>query len=178
MNKKESRKEFVRLRELIKDKNKKSQKICAKLFQREEVKLANSVALYYPMKDEVNIIPLLNDLIKRGVDVYLPRVTKSALKFYLFTSYDELVENKIGIKEPKANPNNEYKGVFDLMIIPGIAFDKDNYRIGYGGGYYDRYIFKHHPGFTIGVTYKELKLKESFEFVEEHDQKVDLVITN
>ena len=178
MNKITLRKELVEIRKNIKDKNKKSLKICTKLLQREDVKTANNIALYYPMEDEVNIVPLINELIKSGLNIYLPKIDNKSLKFYLFTSYDELRDNRIGIKEPMPNPNHEYKGNFDLMIIPGIAFDKDNYRLGYGGGYYDRYLEKHHPGLTIGLTFKELKLKESFEFIESYDQKVDLVITN
>ena len=178
MNKKAIRQEFVEIRKKIKDKNKKSLKICQKLLARADIKTANNIALYYPLEDEVNIVPLINELINSGLNIYLPRIDKDKLRFYLFTSYDELTENRIGIKEPAPDPNNEYKGKFDLMIIPGIAFDKDNYRLGYGGGYYDRYLEKHHPGLTIGLTFKELKLKESFEFIESYDQKVDLVITN
>ena len=93
MNKSAIRKEFVEIRKNIKDKNKKSLKICTKLLQREDVKTANNIALYYPMEDEVNIVPLINELIKSGLNIYLPKIENKSLKFYLFTSYDELRDN-------------------------------------------------------------------------------------
>ena len=98
------------------------------------------------------------------------------MTFYKINSLDELVEGYYSIKTPpKIEKNIIKKDEIDLILVPGVGFDKNNYRIGFGGGYYDRYL-KDFKGYTISLAFKE-QIVEKVP-TNEFDLPVDLVITN
>ena len=68
-----------------------------------------------------------------------------------------------------------YEGPYDIAIIPGLAFDVENYRLGYGGGYYDNFLINHPETFKIGVGYPFQLVNKVAR--EEHDLSMDLIIT-
>ena len=77
--------------------------------------------------------------------------------------------------EPMYNKDNIYKGKIDLIIVPGVGFDQNNNRLGYGKGFYDHFL-KNKNIFKIGICFKEQLLDEIP--VNEYDIKMDLIITN
>lgn len=102
--------------------------------------------------------------------VALPRVEADKISFYEISSCDHLSKSRWGILEPL--PDRKITDI-DLLIVPGIAFDKMGRRLGYGRGYFDRYIGINKPRFTIGLAY-------SFQLVESlphynHDQILDAI---
>ena len=95
---------------------------------------------YYPVNFEIDILEILDKLEKKiGIQLSLPVIKKNnEMDFYSWSTKNLLKLNKYGIPEPE-----KIKKVFpDIIFVPVVAFDNRLYRIGYGGGYYDRYIQK------------------------------------
>ena len=130
---------------------------------------------YYPSNYEINDLEILNYFFKRGSTISLPKIKKkSQMEFYKWHTNDPLLINKYGIPEP-ANSNRVHP---DILFIPLVAFDKELNRLGYGGGFYDRYIQK------ISKIKKVVKAGLAFSFqklktmpVKKHDKKLDIIIT-
>lgn len=149
-----------------------SQKIVEKL--RSQIKKMDfgSIALYYPINKEVNVLPLIEELLKTQKKVYLPKVLGKQMKMGRVKSLDRLVKSKFNIPEPI---DEEFSSKIDLYVIPAIAYDFKGYRIGYGGGYYDRYFLQNPKTYLIGVIFN-FQLIDSFP-IHPNDLQVDLIIT-
>lgn len=93
--------------------------------------------LYYPLGKEVNTINLINRLYSLGKHIYLPVVYRDIMEFREFESFESLQKGKFGIFEPTGKLLDKKP---DIMCVPGIVFDKACNRIGYGGGFYDKYL--------------------------------------
>lgn len=99
---------------------------------------AGVVHSYLPMGDEPDLYPLIEDLLEIGVKVICPKTLKKPkLEHRHLTSLSDLEEGVYGTKYPKGGV---YTGNIDLVIVPGLAFDKSGGRLGYGGGYYDTFL--------------------------------------
>lgn len=99
-------------------------------------KHAKNIMIFYPLKEEINILPLIEDGDK---NFYLPKCTEDgSLTVHLFKSENELIENKFKIKEP-TNKAIEPK-ILDIIFLPCLGADKFGNRVGYGKGYYDRFL--------------------------------------
>ena len=130
---------------------------------------------YYPSNHEINDLEILNYFSKRGSTISLPKIKKkSQMEFYKWYKNDPLLINKYGIPEPETT-NRVYP---DILFVPLVAFDKKLNRLGYGGGFYDRYIQK------ISKIKKVVKVGLAFSFqklktipVNKHDKKLDIIIT-
>ena len=130
---------------------------------------------YYPSNYEINDLKILNYFFKRGSSISLPKIKKkNQMEFYKWDKNDPLLINKYGIPEPEIT-NRIYP---DILFIPLVAFDKELNRLGYGGGFYDRYIQK------ISKIKKVVKVGLAFSFqklktipVNKHDKKLDIIIT-
>lgn len=108
-----------------------------------------------------------------GKKIILPRVAASGLSLHLVENSAELVEGSFGILEPCMNaPIAEEKA--DIILIPGLAFDRSGVRLGRGGGYYDRLLTGFH-GVRLGVCFEESVFERIP--VEEHDVTMDFVMT-
>ena len=130
---------------------------------------------YYPINFEVNILGLFNKLETKGLKLSLPVIKKNKeMDFYSWSKNNLLKLNKYGIPEPE-----QIKKVFpDIILIPLVAFDNRLYRIGYGGGYYDRYIekiSKKKKIFKVGIAHSCQKINNIP--TEKHDRKLDIIIT-
>ena len=112
-----------------------SQKLVEKLKNTEEYKQAKNIMIYYPLKDEVNLLSLLQDKTK---NFYLPKIEGENLLCCPYNENDNLCESCFKTKEPLTEPCE--KSLIDLVIVPALAVDKNNYRLGYGGGFYDRFL--------------------------------------
>jgi len=173
--KKALRKELLEKRNTLSEEEKenKSNEIAKRILEIPQVKQAKMIALYLTKGSEVNTRKLIKTLIKKNVEILVP-VTKGEeeIKFCKFTSFEELTTGRFGILEPKTmiEPSREP----EVVIVPGVGFDLDLHRLGYGKGYYDRY-FKKVKTFKIGIGY-ELQLVEKIPR-HEHDQRLDLTVT-
>ena len=141
--------------------------VVRKLKRCKELIAADTLLLYYPLKDEIDIKPLYS-LDKR---IFLPVIENNEM---LFRRYDgALKKGKFGIMEP----TGEYYtiGSNDLMIVPAVAYDRDGYRLGRGKGFYDRFLADKKIK-TIGVVSKLRIVSDVFR--EPNDIKVDFIITD
>ena len=134
---------------------------------------------YYPLKNEVDIRPALEKLLKKeGRRVYLPRCVKGSqglMDYYEISSLSDLEEGSFGVMEPKAECRIEKDfSQNTVCIVPAIAYDKEGHRIGYGKGYYDRFL-RGFKGTKIGVVFSELV----FDCLPrgKYDNAVDIIIT-
>lgn len=134
-----------------------SNKIVEKVLQTQMYKECSTIYTYVAYKREVETKGLILQAWKDGKKVAVPRVEGEVMNFYYITSLDELENSDMGIPEPK--PVNPADDEFALMVMPGVAFDKNMNRIGYGGGYYDRYLEEH-------TNLKRLAIAFEFQFVD------------
>ena len=130
---------------------------------------------YYPTNYEIDDLEILNYFFKKGSMISLPKIKqKSQMEFFKWHKNDILLINKYGIPEPDIT-NKVYP---DILIVPLVAFDKELNRLGYGGGFYDRYIQK------ISKIKKIVKVGLAFSFqkikkipTNKYDKKLDVIIT-
>lgn len=138
-------------------------------------KQAKLIASFTPLKDELDIWPF-NDLMMKEKKLLLPAVTGKDLAFFNVEDRSELILSQWNVLEPKTTdlPPAQIDAI-DFIIIPGLAFDRQFYRLGKGKGYYDYFIAMHQPKHTIGVAFKEQQHLSSL-VVEPHDQKLSEVL--
>ena len=134
------------------------------------------LALYYPSNFELDVLKYLELKNIFTQDILLPAVDKNNLmNFFSWKKKETLFVNEFGILEPAKSQSK----VPDVILIPMIAFDKDKYRLGYGKGFYDRYLNKYLKQFknilTVGVAFsfqRHHKLP-----ISRNDVKLDFIIT-
>lgn len=144
-----------------------SKELVKKLQSTTEYKQAINIMFFYPLKNEINLLELLNDITK---NFYLPRIDGENLLCCPFKKGDKLCESCFKTKEPLSEPTSNS---IDLVIVPALAVDKNNYRLGYGGGYYDRFLAGKDI-FKIICIPKELLIENIYP--EKFDIPVDKVI--
>ena len=130
---------------------------------------------YYPHNYEIDSIKILKKFEEENCVLSLPKIKKNfQMNFYQWSLKDPLTINKFGIPEPITN-----KIVYpNILLVPMVAFDKNFNRIGYGGGFYDRYIkriSKIKKIYTIGLAYNFQKVKKIP--TNKYDIKLDFIIT-
>lgn len=132
--------------------------------------------LFYPKGAEIDLRPVFHEAIARGIPCAFPRCadTKGEMDFYLVSDLDELEQGKFGIREPKKEAPSATDLENAMIIVPAFSFDKNGHRIGYGGGYYDRYLSTHKIH-SVGVAYEEF-LRDSLPHGD-LDAAVDSVVT-
>ena len=162
------------------DVKEKSLKIKENLFSLEEFKKAKNIMFYVSFGNEVGTREAIKELLaKREKTVAVPYVLENypILQLSELKNFDWLEPKTFGILEPKELYIREFNyEKLDLVIVPGIVFDKKGYRIGYGHGYYDRFlkILKKDVK-KIGLAFELQVVDEIPE--EEHDVPVDIIIT-
>lgn len=144
-----------------------SKKIVERLTSLEVFKNSRDILLYYPMESEVDVSPLLS----LDKNIYLPLIKNKEMFFSLYTG--ELVDGAYGLKYATGKILEDFSS--SIMIVPGLSFDLSCYRLGHGGGYYDKFLSKHSEIFTIGVQSDENL--EEFLPHEEHDIPMKCVLT-
>tara|TARA_B100001059_G_scaffold196631_1_gene201721 strand:+ start:264 stop:800 length:537 start_codon:yes stop_codon:yes gene_type:complete len=130
---------------------------------------------YYPYNCEVDVIKILEKFEKQNYQISLPKIKKNhQMDFFQWSTKHPLYVNKFGIPEPTSN-----KVIFpNILLVPLVAFDKYLNRIGYGGGFYDRYIKKINKKkkvITIGLAYSFQKVSKIP--ANEYDMKLDYIVT-
>ncbi len=130
---------------------------------------------YYPYNYEVDVLQILRKLERQNYQISLPKIKDNSLMdFFKWSVNDPMIINKYGIPEPVSS-----KIVYpDILLVPLVAYDSKFNRIGYGGGFYDRYLKKLKKIkkiITIGLAYSFQKVREIP--VNDHDIKLDFIIT-
>ena len=129
---------------------------------------AKNVLIFYPMRYEINLLDLLDD----DKNFYLPKVYDKKLFICPFKKGDKLVKSCFNVNEPCSEPVDAK--ILDLIIVPALMVDKSGYRLGYGGGFYDRFLTNNPSIKTIVAIPKELYIEELP--VENFDKKIDYII--
>ncbi len=177
MDKNSLRKEYLEKRNSLKSGEKAAfdAKICSRIISSAEYKASGVVAGFYPIGSEPDIKPVLLDAMKNKTLLLPVCLENGIMEFKKVTDFDELVTGKHNIPSPGADLPVSGLCAIDFMIVPGLVFDREGYRIGYGGGYYDRVIAKlSHTCVTCGVGY-------SFQCInklpaEKYDKKIKMFI--
>lgn len=141
--------------------------------QSEAYKAAGTIYGYLPYNQEVRTVPMLEQALKDGKKVAVPKVYGDEMKFLYLDDLTQVAKGYAGIPEPIAD-----EPVADdetaLVLMPGLAFDPQGHRIGYGGGFYDKFLAAepNHP--TLALCYEFQMLPQLH--TEEHDIPVDTVL--
>ena len=177
INKEELRKKYLEVRKDLPHKEEKSKTIITKIIKTKEYQEARVIALYKSLSSEVNLDDLINYAIEHNKKIVLPKVEGSDLFFYVIGIDEELVKSNFGILEPISNQEKLVdKKQIDLVIVPGICFDKERNRLGFGKGFHDRYLAKSNV-YKIGVGFNCQLLTDDILPVNQFDIKMDKVIT-
>ena len=134
-----------------------------------------NVGGYYPCNHEIDDLDMLNFLRNKRANISLPVIRENnQMDFFQWANQDPLKINKYGIAEPISST----KIYPDVILIPLVAYDNDLNRLGYGGGFYDRYlekVSKIKKIFKIGLGFSYQKIKKIP--INKYDKKLDLIIT-
>ena len=136
--------------------------------------LSESIHVFLPIQNEPDLTKLYQDWLNDGLRLYAPSVAgERDLQHYQLTSLDSVRRGPLHTMEPV--PNGEaVSPQFDIILVPGIAFDRDGNRMGFGKGFYDRFLMEG-SGIKIGICY-EFQLVDQIP-ISENDVPVDIVIT-
>lgn len=151
-----------------------SERICEQILSQFPLEDAQTIALYYPFNQEVNVLPIIEALLQKNKRVVLPKVlSKTTMGFFEISHLEDVEVSAFGVKEPISTVEVPVHTI-DWMFIPGVAFNPDCYRLGYGAGYYDRFL-QHASIKTVGVAY-DFQITDEF-IPEAHDVPLMYVIT-
>lgn len=172
MNKNELRIMFKQIRKEIINKDIQNEIIYQKIINNKTIMQADTILLYASLDDEVDTFKMIEYFLSFK-KVALPKVNGNNMEFYYINSISELKKGSFNILEPTCN--NKIDSNNCVCIVPGICFDKHGYRIGYGKGFYDRYLVNKNI-YKIGICFKEC-------FVDvlpcnKYDIKVDLIVSS
>ena len=156
--------------------NIRSKQISEQLLQSSFYKECTHICVYEAFRNEVSCENITTKALQDGKCVYLP-VTDEASKtmdFYQITEDTIYREGNYGIREPEINKNSKTLQDKALILMPGLVFDRNKHRLGYGGGYYDKYLALHKEHITVALCY-------NFQIVdelpcEEHDILPDYIV--
>jgi 5-formyltetrahydrofolate cyclo-ligase len=130
--------------------------------------------------DELDTTPILTHILATGRTLVLPRMTTDngapALALHRVDSLNDLLPGKWGIREPRADAPLVTLSDIDFALVPGVAFDLEGNRLGYGKGYYDRLLAKRPASLTVAAVAFDCQVVDAVP-VEPHDAKIDILIT-
>lgn len=148
--------------------------ICDALWQKVSSEGFAIVHTYLPMGEEVDITPMIRKMLSAGICVVAPKtLPRRQLSHLVLHSLEELEKGVFGTSHPAGS--EEYQGPYDMIIVPGLAFDLQNFRLGYGGGYYDGFLSQHSKSLKWGIGYPFQMLEKVPS--EEHDVQLDRILT-
>lgn len=142
------------------------------LFEHDYFKNAKTIGFYVSKQYEVETILAIEQALKNK-RIAVPKVEGEIMNFYRIKALSDLEEGSFGVFEP-TTPYITRPNKMDLIVVPLVAFNRKKYRVGYGKGFYDKYL-KDYKGHTIGLAYSFQETKEEFE--EEFDMPLDFIIT-
>ena len=158
-----------------------SEAVVEKLHGMMESRNVRTVMAYWPLKDEVDIRPLIDRLVEQGRTVVLPKVLDDeTMELRRYTSRDDLREGAFHIMEPVGELFTDYEAI-DVALVPGMAFDAAGHRLGRGKGYYDRFLAEHLAPCPLPLAPRLIGACFPFQRVaevpsEEHDVCMDEIV--
>lgn len=133
------------------------------------------ILCFYPLETEVNLMTLYEKLLKEGYRLYFPKTYPEEILFYQIESMRDFKIGAFQIMEPYSTTDRFlYRNEPGVCIVPGLAFSKDGHRIGYGGGYYDRFL-KRKDILKLGVCFEKQIIDIN---PQGYDVDMDAVITD
>lgn len=174
INKKNYRKGSLELRHTLDIKDI-SSKIITNIAQSNIYSISKNILSFFPIDNEIDLRDLYQDHTKHW---FLPRCKMRTKELFVhsYNTKDELTKNKWDILEPKEHLDIIDPEIIDLIIIPALLVDKKGYRIGYGAGFYDRFIPKLKPECIKTVPVADIFIKEELP-VDEWDLPVDFIFS-
>jgi len=151
-----------------------AERVVRRFLELPEVARARTVMLFWSFGSEVPTASLIERLHARGVVVALPRIEAGALVPIPFAPGDPTSTTTFGAEEPVADARLD-PSTIDVVAVPGVAFDREGRRIGYGGGYYDRFL-RGLPAFTVGLVFGLQVVEEDLP-AGRFDLPVDAIVT-
>ncbi|MGE5628778.1 MAG: 5-formyltetrahydrofolate cyclo-ligase [Solirubrobacterales bacterium] len=181
MNKADIRKNILMKRDNISDmvKSEWDEIIFERVISTDFYKNSKDIFIFVSFRSEVDTHKIIKNAIKEGKNIYVPKVIskEEGMRAYKINNFEDMQKGYYGILEPKEYCREISPIDIDLVIMPGAAFDKNGGRIGYGGGYYDRFLT------LLKGNVKKVALAYKFQVLdlvpmEENDIRVDEIITN
>lgn len=162
------------------ERERKSSLIAGRVMDHPAFKEADCILCYASYKSEADTFSLMGHALAMGKKVYCPKVHGKEMEFYRIFSMEDLKKGYKGIREPRGEGERLFMPGMAaeekcLMVMPGSVFDRDRNRIGYGGGYYDRYLAGHAGIATVAVCFDMQVLEKVPSDV--YDRKPDMVLT-
>lgn len=173
MKKEILRKKYKIIRKNITDKEIKNNIIYNKILHHELINKSDTILIYMSFDNEVDTYKIIEYYLNKK-KIAVPKVSGNNMEFHYIKSLTDLKKDTFNIMEPD---NNDIVKDFNnsVIIMPGICFDKDNNRCGYGKGYYDRFL-ENKNIYKIGLSYKECITNKID--TDKYDIKLDEIITN
>ncbi len=151
-----------------------SGKIAEAVLSADFFKSAEQIFCYASVFGEVDTFYLMGKILETGKSLALPKVSGKEMIFYRVEKLEHLQRGYMGILEPTGESEPLEPGPKTMLIMPGLAFDKERHRVGYGGGYYDRYLSGFSCGIKVALAF-DFQIMELLEH-EETDVNPDIII--
>lgn len=166
------RRKIIEIRKHHKEWEKESKQVAKNFLSLPFSENLSTFMLYYPHKNEVDTLEVINYLLGRGKTVLLPKVSQRHLLPIKIEGLKSLHTGYAGIKEPEGEV---FRGKIDLIVVPAVAFDRKGHRLGYGKGFYDRFLEDRKDSLKVGFAF-DFQVIDNLP-VEPHDIPVDIIIT-
>lgn len=165
----------------VEERQGRSEMIVRHLLAMPEVQKAERIFSFLSFGEEVNMDEFLDACVREGKHIYVPKTDRASRCMipYRFQDYNSLVSGPYGIREPDVTRSEAWRWhgeEFHVIIVPGIAFTRSGFRMGYGGGYYDRFFaaLSDQP-LLVAVCFEE-QIVDSLP-IEPHDIRVERIVT-
>lgn len=176
-DKKELRSYIKTKRKSVENKDEKDSLVVQNLLSLDEIKKADTVLCYISLDDEICTDEIVRVLLDSGKSVGAPYCVDNNgnMDFYYITDFDDLRIQSFGVREPVIEKCKKVTS-FDntIIILPGLCFDSNGNRLGYGKGYYDRFL-QIHSLISVGLCYNSLIVKKVP--TDMYDKKADIIVT-
>lgn len=181
MNKKEIRQQMLQKRNCLSGDEQKiySDKIAQFILKSSIYQNCKNICIYQAFRNEVSCDKIMEQAFKEDKNVFVPVTNEESktMEFYQVTKTTEWRNGAYGISEPVLSDTTPVLKEPALILMPGLVFDKNKHRIGYGGGYYDKYLSVHTKHTKIALCYHFQIIEENLPF-EEHDILPDYIVTD
>jgi 5-formyltetrahydrofolate cyclo-ligase len=149
-----------------------SEKIQKRLKKINSYRDAQKIGVYYPIGSEILTQDIIQELLSNGKDVFLPKVMGKNMEFRKIIDFSSIEKGSFDIMEPK--DDCEIDNDLDVVLVPTVGISPSGVRLGYGHGFYDRYLAEH-KSVTISLTMEKQIIKKIPK--SEHDIMIDWIIT-
>lgn len=151
-----------------------SDKICENFLHSDIYQNCQNILAYSTIQNEVDLSQIINQALLDDKNLFLPRVEGDSMNFYRINNTDKLQIGSFDILEPQ-NGTMYQDATNSIMLVPGIAFSTEGARIGFGKGFYDKYLSQHNSILKIGIAY-DWQITKSWE-TNEFDINMNMIIT-